>query len=279
MDGTSPESRTLLSRFRIALAICILLGGLSLALVSNGRDGFGWSVLNELAVFAAAGVAIPFYYDLFLRDAERQRFLGEMNQLLDERLPVREGERGLTVHAQGRPSPSEKAAFIAGANSEIIEVGISLRSLASLFVSRPERDFTEPVRRLLSHGVNITYVVADPESVLLGEYSRSIGDPRLPQRASDSARQLLEIARGFESEGHPGGLTVRFTRHLPTSYISVVDPESETGRCRTSPYLAGVRRSDSPMLDISRSTQPELFERYATYARTALRDSTPADLP
>ncbi|MFJ7777499.1 hypothetical protein [Streptomyces yangpuensis] len=269
----------MLSRFRVALAICVLLAGLSLALVSNGRDGFGWSVLNELAVFAAAGVAIPFYYDLFLRDAERHRFLGEMRRLLDERLPAGEGDRGLTVHAQGRPSPTEKAAFIAGASSRIIEVGISLRSLASLFVSRPERDFTEPVRRLLSRGVNITYVVADPESVLFGEYSRSIGDPRLPQRASDSARQLLEIARVFESEGHPGALTVRFTRHLPTAYISIVDPESETGRCRTSPYLAGVRRSDSPVLDISRSAQPELFERYATYARTALSESTPVDLP
>ncbi|WP_158943257.1 hypothetical protein [Streptomyces sp. NRRL S-378] len=148
-----------------------------------------------------------------------------MSRLLDERLPAGGGDRGLTVHAHGRPSPTEKAVSIADANSEIIEVGISLRSLASLFVSRPERDFTEPVRRLLSRGVDITYVVADPESVLFGEYSRRIGDPRLPQRASDSARRLTEIARAFESEGHPRALTVRFTRHLPTAYISTWTPD------------------------------------------------------
>jgi len=275
MSNNVPGGHGLLRRFRAALALCVLLGGLSLALVSNDRAGFGWAMLNELAVFAAAGVAVPFYYDLFLRDAERQRFLEEMGQQLDARLCARESSHGLTVHAQGRPSPTEKAEFIAGARSQIIEVGIALRSLASLFVSRPERDLVDPVRQLLSQGVNITYVVADPASALVAEYARSIGEPDLPQRAADSARQLLEVARRFEAEGHPGRIVVHITGQLPTCYLSIVDPDSETGRCRTSPYLPGVRRADSPVFDIARRTQRELFERYVAYTRRILDDSRP----
>ncbi|MFI5519745.1 hypothetical protein [Streptomyces platensis] len=277
MNGDISGSRGLLRRLRGALALCVFLGGLSLALVSNGRPGFVWSALNELALFAAAAVAIPFYYDLFLRDVERGRFLGEMTRLLDERLMGGEAGRGLTVRAEGRPSPTEKAAFLEGAHSEIIEIGVALRSLAALFVSRPERDFTGPVRRLLSEGVNLTYVVADPESVLMAEYARSLGEPELPHRAASSARELLAVAQGFDAEGLPGRMVIRVTGQLPTCYLSLVDPDAETGRCRTAPYLPGARRADSPVLDIARASQRELFGRYVTYARAVLADSRPLE--
>ncbi|PJJ05912.1 hypothetical protein BX264_6385 [Streptomyces sp. 2333.5] len=118
MNSDVPGGRSLLGRLRGALTLCVLLGGLSLALVSNDRHGFWWSALNELALFAAAGVAIPFYYDLFLRDVERGRFLGEMTRLLDERLLSGDAGRGLTVRAEGRPSPTEKAVFLEGAQTE-----------------------------------------------------------------------------------------------------------------------------------------------------------------
>ncbi|MBM4792263.1 hypothetical protein HXP44_09400 [Streptomyces sioyaensis] len=279
MNSEVPGGRSLLGRLRGALTLCVLLGGLSLALVSNDRHGFWWSALNELALFAAAGVAIPFYYDLFLRDVERGRFLGEMTRLLDERLLSGDAGRGLTVRAEGRPSPTEKAVFLAGAQKEIIEIGVALRSLASLFVSRPERDFAAPVRQLLSAGVNITYVVADPESALLAEYARSIRDPDLPARAADSARELLAVTRRFDAEGLAGRMSVRITHQLPTCYLSLVDADTESGHCRTAPYLPGVRRADSPVIDIARAGQPELFARYVTYARSVLEDSRLLDAP
>ncbi|MFF4488384.1 hypothetical protein ACFY0F_18135 [Streptomyces sp. NPDC001544] len=147
--------------------------------------------------------------------------------------------------------------------------------MTSLFVSRPARDFTEPVRRLLSRGVRITCLVADPESALTTEYARSIGDPDLHARAAESARQLVGVARDFAAEGHPGRMEVRFTRQLPTCYLSLVDPDLDTGRCRTSPCLAGVRRAESPMLDIVRAHQPQMFERYAAHVRHAREDSRP----
>ncbi|WP_416969245.1 hypothetical protein [Streptomyces sp. 4F14] len=269
MDTSTPGTRGLLRRFRVALALCVLLAGLSLALLSNGRDGFGWSVLNELALFAAAGVAVPFYYELFLRDAEREGFLRELTAALD----ARGGTGGLRVHAHGRPAPAEKTAFIAEARTEIIEVGVTLRSLTGYFVSRPERDFTDPVRQLLRRGVHITYLIADPDSPLLTAYADSLGDPALPARAAEAARQLSRVAADFAAEGHLGRMTVRHTRQLPTGYLALVDPDGTTGRCRTSPYLPGVRRADSPVLDITRAAHPEVFARYVAYARKALDDS------
>ncbi|MFG2824848.1 hypothetical protein ACGFX4_36140 [Kitasatospora sp. NPDC048365] len=260
-------------RYRSVLAVCVLLAGLSLALLSNGRDGFWWAALNELALFAAAGIAIPFYYDLFLRDAERQRFLDEMTTLLDDRLDT--GQR-IRVRAEGRPGPAEKAEFQREARSEIIEIGVALRSLVSLYVSRPEEDYAGPVRRLLSRGVDITYIVADPGSDLLAAYATSIGDPDLPALAAHSVRQLTDIAQRFAAEGHPGKIAVRITGHLPTGYLNIVDPDADTGRCRVSPYLAGLRRADSPVSDILRADHPELFARYAAHARTVLADSRPA---
>jgi len=179
----------LLRGFRVALALCVLLAGLSLALLSNGRDGFGWTVLNELALFAAAGVAVPFYYELFLRDAEREGFLRELTAVLD----ARDSGAGLTVHAHGRPAPAEKAAFIAQARTEIIEAGVSLRSLTSLFVSRPERDFADPVRQLLRRGVHITYLMTDPDSPVL-DITRA-AHPEVFERYVTYARRALEDSR------------------------------------------------------------------------------------
>ncbi|WP_338682928.1 hypothetical protein QD712_15450 [Streptomyces acidiscabies] len=269
MDNSTTGARGLLRRFRVALALCVLLAGLSLALLSNGRDGFGWAVLNELALFAAAGVAVPFYYELFLRDAEREGFLRELTAALD----ARDGSVGLTVHAHGRPAPAEKTAFIAGARTEIVEVGVTLRNLTSFFISRPEHEFTDPVRQLLRRGVHITYLIADPDSPLLAAYAYSIGDPGLPARAAEAARQLSGVAADFAAEGHPGRMTVRYTRQLPTGFLSLVDPDDTTGRCRTAPYLPGVRRADSPVLDITRAARPEMFARYVAYAHKALEDS------
>ncbi|MFF4488385.1 hypothetical protein ACFY0F_18140 [Streptomyces sp. NPDC001544] len=105
MENNAPGSRRLLSRFRAALALCVLLAGLSPAPRSHGRDGFGWAFVNELALLAAAGVAVPFSYDLFQRDAERQTFLQELAGVIDERLPVGNQGHGLTVHAEGRSAP------------------------------------------------------------------------------------------------------------------------------------------------------------------------------
>ncbi|MET8978465.1 hypothetical protein ABZX85_22895 [Streptomyces sp. NPDC004539] len=152
-------------------------------------------------------------------------------------------------------------------------MGITLRSLTGLFVSRPEHDFTDPVRQLLRRGVHITYLVADPDSPLLAAYADSLGDSGIPARAAEAARQLSRVAADFAAEGHPGRMAVRYTRQLPTGYLSLVDPDGTTGRCRTSPYLPGVRRADSPVLDITRAARPEVFARYVTYARKALEDS------
>ncbi|MEV8098193.1 hypothetical protein [Kitasatospora sp. NPDC085879] len=240
--------------------------------MSNGHQGFWWSALNEIALFACAGVAIPFYYELFLRDAERRRFLDEMGTLLDERLAT---AGRVPVRAEGRPDPSEKGRFLEGAAHEVIDIGIGLRSLVSLYVSRPEEDLTGPVRRLLSRGVNVTYVLPDPGSDLLAAYARSIADPDLPARTAESARQLQAVRDRFAGEGHPGTITVRFTGQLPTCYLSLVDPQRESGRCRVSPYLAGMRRADAPVTDVGRSAHPELFARYVTHARAILADSRP----
>lgn len=93
------------------------------------------------------------------------------------------------------------------------------------------------MRRLLRQGVRITYLVADPEAALTVEYARRIGDPDLPVRAAESAPSAGRGGPGVRGGGPPRAGAARSTRHLPTCYLSLVDADSASGRCRTSHYL------------------------------------------
>ncbi len=278
--GHSPTPRSpqsFMRRYRTVLALVALLGGLLLAVAARGHDGIVWDMLAELGLFAAASVAIPFYYSLFLRDEDQRAFRAEISELLDEKLArERESGAGVTVRAEGRMNPAAKAAFLYEAATEVWEVGLSLRSLVGYFDQRPADEFAAPVRRLLASGVDFVFVLMDPDAPVFRLHADSSGEPQLPERASASMRRLKEIAAQCAADGLPGTISVRLAQQLPTCNLLMVDPRGPAGRCLATPYLAGIRRADTPVAEVRRSAHPRLFEAYTAYAEAMLGSSNPA---
>lgn len=274
---TSRSPQAFMRRYRTALALVVLLGGLLLAVTARGRGGIVWDMLAELGLFAAASVAIPFYYSLFLRDEDQRAFRAELSGLLDEKLArERESGSGVSVQAGGRLNPAAKADFLREAATEVWEVGLSLRSLVGYFDQRPADEFAVPVRRLLACGVDFVFVLMDPDAPVFRLHADSSGEPQLPERASASMHRLKEIAAQFAADGLPGTMSVRLARQLPTCSLIMVDPRTPAGRCLVTPHLAGIRRADAPVTRVQRSTHPRLFETYAAYAEAMLGSSHPA---
>jgi hypothetical protein len=262
---TNKTLQQILGRFKVSISVTIFVAGIAIMSISTGRQGAWWQLVSNLGVFVAAAVAIPFYYELVLRDAERSMVRDQLSQLLDERLDP-QGNRCI-VHTQGRLPVSEKRAFIQTAQSEVCEVGIALRSLVSYFDQRPEQDFLEPVRQMLAKGINFTYILLDPESDAAAAYSRDTNDPDLQNRIRQSINRLTEIGTTLAANKSAGQFNVGVTKVWPSSSVIITDPDGTTGRALVSPYLLGIKRASTPVLEVSKKEHPDMFDKYAAHWR------------
>ncbi|MGH3379383.1 MAG: hypothetical protein ACRDP6_32090 [Actinoallomurus sp.] len=235
-------------KFKITIGVSTFVFGLSLMLFSTGRPGAWWSLVGNVGTFVAAAVAIPFYYEVALRDTERHIVKEQLSELLDDKLFPQKTR--CAVHSEGRFPVAAKRAFIQSAKFEVCEVGIALRSLVSYFDQRPEQDFFQPVSELISKGVSFTYILLDPDSEAAAAYARDTDDPELPQRIRHSIARLLELGTTLTGNAESGKFSVRVSRTCPSCSLIIVDPDADTGRALVTTYLLGVKRASSPVLEI-----------------------------
>lgn len=69
----------LFKRYYIAIGVIIFLFGIILRLISIIFPTTITTLLGELGTFLAVAVAIPFIYDLFLREKDREIFLNDLS--------------------------------------------------------------------------------------------------------------------------------------------------------------------------------------------------------
>jgi len=76
------------TRFHYAIAIILLLGGLTLRLLHNGfhKESQLWEVIGDFGTFLALTLSIHFVYDLFIRREERQAILFDFGKILGTEL-------------------------------------------------------------------------------------------------------------------------------------------------------------------------------------------------
>lgn len=271
----STAMRPLLARFRIAISVALFLLGIAVMLAASTGTGLWWGFLGNIGMFVAAAVAIPFYYEVVLRDHERMAVKEELGRLLDDRLNERLDVRSRCRIHPGRWSVDHKRVFIQRAATEVCEIGISLRSLVSYFDQRPDSDFLIPVRDLLARGVNFTYILMDPDAPGTTAYAHVLGDPALPDRIRASVERLQAVAAEFAAMSLPGRMSVSVTRAWPSANVILVDPDGPAGRCLVAPYLFGMKRAAAPVLELSQDEQPESFAKYADHWRAALDTAKP----
>jgi class 3 adenylate cyclase len=165
--------------------------------------------------------------------------------------------------ASGRPSLSEKLALISNARSEIIEVGIGLTSFAQYFTGQKPGEFRDPIRQLVRKGVNLRCFALDfdhePGRAWLAEQE----NPDYAEEATFARRRLEEESSLYRYEDYLGSLFYHTYRRIPEFWCLGVDVDDDLyGRMFFAPYLMGVLRSALPVAQVSRTSNPELYEKY-----------------
>lgn len=168
-----------------------------------------------------------------------------------------------TVEATGRPTISEKIALIRNAKTEIVEIGIGLTSFAQYFKGQRPDEFADPIRELVRSGVNLTCFALDPDYEPGTAWLAEQDDDDYQQAATRARQLLLDEAKRCRQNNYLGRLTYHTYRRVPEFWCLGVDVDDPLdGRMFFQPYLMGVARSATPVVQVSRTSYPRLYKTY-----------------
>jgi hypothetical protein len=206
-----------------------------------------WSLYANLNLEVRLGVMIAFFYALGF-------------VLLS--LPKNATASITHFHERGRLPLRQKVSFFRSATQEVIEVGVSLRTLVSYFDQMPTDEFKKPVMELLRNGRSFRFLILDPDSDVGEKYAQDRGEPELIGTIRRSIETLRRLRDEFSPYGFPGKFEIQAYSHFPSCYVMIVDPATIRGRMYVSHYLHSVKRADTPVVEIHKSTSPDLFDIY-----------------
>jgi len=209
-----------------------------------------WSLYEKLGPELRLGVAIAFVYAFAFVLVSRPRDA------------VANLTRYPQFHEHGRLPVQQKVSFLRSAKHEVIELGVSLRTLVAYFDQMPSREFREPVADLLREGVNFRYILLDPDSEVARKYAQDREEPELLETIRRSISVLKGLREEFRSIGLPGAFEIWVYSHFPCCYAMLVDPTEREGRMHVSHYLYAVKRADTPVIELYKSANRALFEKY-----------------
>lgn len=177
-------------------------------------------------------------------------------------------DEGFSLHASGRVSIQHKTGFIASAQKEVIEVGVRLKTFSDYFFSRNDSEYKNFITTLLRKGVNFRGYLLDPEATMTRLYfdDRTLVDETEADAVYEMKKvveKLKRVSREFEQTRYPGTFEIYQYKHIPYNHFLAVDPKLPGGKMMVSHYIYGVLRAKCPVLEFTKSRQPDLFEKYA----------------
>ncbi len=238
----------------------------SLSNIKNGKPvGLPTLSLAAKGMQALLQQEMDMVFDTKVQDFRPQHTPGWSASVVPEK-PL-QSDPDFIMHADGRVSVQQKADFIADAKKEVIEVGVRLNSFSTYFTSHNEGAYKMHILALLRKGVDIKAYLLDPDCAEARIYFDDRA--RVQSFEKDSIEEIKKVIERlkslcseFEAMNLAGKFEVYLYRHIPYSLFYVVDGATEAGKMMISPYLYGIRRANSPVLEITRKDQPPLYRKY-----------------
>jgi hypothetical protein len=169
------------------------------------------------------------------------------------------------IYEEGRLVVSQKVAFFKDAKEEIIELATAARSFVNYFESRPYYEFKQPVVETLKRGVNFSVFIFDPDCPNVSTYAVDMDDSDLIPKIKRSLERLIKLRDEFRAASYAGKFEVFVYSQLPSCYLLMIDPQKPKGRMHFSHYLNGLKRADTPVIEVYKSENPTLFDKYIGY--------------
>lgn len=215
--------RRIMGRYYNLVGATLFLFGVVLRLLSIGKTSFVWQVTGDIGTFVAVAVAIPLVYDRLIKTEDRQLFLSDLNDALDTKLKSYWNQKSSLKLHDARRSIIEKAAFIQNAKSEVIELGIALRTFSGYFEQRPSKEFKDNVLELLRRGVVFKCIAMNPDCEIAAKYAEDRDESELLDRIRTSLRNLKALSNEFSQLGVPGKFEIYVYSHVPYFHAVCVD--------------------------------------------------------
>ncbi|MBM0126710.1 adenylate/guanylate cyclase domain-containing protein [Pimelobacter simplex] len=180
-----------------------------------------------------------------------------------------------SVNPEGRPTVSEKIALLRNAQSEIIEIGIGLTSFAQYFEGQNPGEFRDPIRALVRGGVILKCFAMDPAYEPGQAWLAEQDNVHYPTEAALAKERILREAK-FQRENHYRGSTEYYTyKRVPEFWCLGVDVEDAVdGRMYFASYMMGIPRAATPVIQVSRTSNPDMYEHFLTSIRAVREAST-----
>lgn len=251
-------------KYYYVIAVMLIVIGLMISFFSSRvPDPTLSRFMDEVGIFFSAVIAVSLIYNIITKGVERQLFLNDLKEVLDKKLSDYSLKSNLPIiYEGGRLELGQKVEHLKRAESEYLEVGISLSTLASYFHSRSPMEFKEHFIEQLKRGVNFKFIILDPDSnvAVIYENDRNESDRR------DKIKHTIEVFKKLKEEfaeaEYEGDFSVYTYSHLPCYSIQFADPSTDNGRALISHYLHGVHNAQAPVIEISKSANRRMFETY-----------------
>lgn len=262
------------NQYQISIAVILFIIGILFRSFAINKTGIDWQLVNDFGTFIAGSIAISFIYTIFSKTGERQLFLNELDKLLDAKLASYGNKSGSPqFYEEGRISLAQKVKLLEGAKKEIIHLGIASSSFASYFEQVPFYNFEKPVIDLLKRGVNFKLLILNPDSDVAEKYAQDRGETKLLEKIRNSIEVFEKLRDRFNSDGYPGKFDIFLYSHFPYCYVMMSDPNEKEGCALISHYLYATKRADTPVIEVYKSSNRILFEKYHQTLNKLLNDS------
>lgn len=120
--------------------------------------------------------------------------------------------------------------------------------------------------------MRVTLLSLDPKWEGAKEYFKDRNEPKYLADISQSIEHLKAEQERLLKLGLPGEFQIYLYRSFPSMHLLCVDPEDQVnGRMLASPYAYGLTRSESPVLELSRLSNSEMFTKYWNSIKKLLR--------
>lgn len=263
--------KRVLKRFRVAIIIIVFTSGILLLVLSIRFSGYFGQILGNIGVFLAAVAAISFSYEWLIKQEEREIFMSDLDTLLDNKL--RNIGSPLRVWESGRRTLDDLLSLLNSADSEIIAIGIALRSFTGYFFLRPADDFKNHVINLLKRRVSFKCLLLDPDWEFTKMLGKDLGENNLAQDIHHSIEQLNQLRDEFNSASLPGSFEIYVYSHIPQFHAVCIDPEKPEGRVSIAHYMHAIRTAEIPTIELTRLSMPVMFKKYWESLEELLKNS------
>ncbi len=176
-------------------------------------------------------------------------------------------EPEVIFHGDGRRNISEKIALMQMADQEVIEIGIRMNTFANYFTSRRESEFQDYILKLLERGANFNCYILNPKGRIAYPYFKDRALAQPPEmEAFEAMPEIIEKLKGVKIKLNEAGFKGKFRlfRYNTFPYFNalVADRDFPHARMFISPYLYGVSRANSPVIEVHKRKNDKLYTKY-----------------